>query len=222
MEHGVLEIPVDGRWSIEDLNDFAHSFRLSYVYFYVISEETTKDDDRARLLLARYFWSGDYKGDEFAEKLYFMVPDDARPLVQKFQYASLGVVEISAIIGVLSMLSLCVRSWSKTASAAFELYKEIDEYFYKRRLTRIPRNFDLDQLSPSDIDRARELCVEMGTNLGLNVDQIERVLNLTGNPISGLKLLAQIAHEAEKLARLERGGKAKIAQSRVRKTRALD
>jgi hypothetical protein len=62
----------------------------------------------------------------------------------------------------------------------------------------------------------------MGTNLGLNVDQIERVLNLTGNPISGLKLLAQIAHEAEKLARLERGGKAKIAQSRVRKTRALD
>jgi len=113
------------------------------------------------------------------------------------------------------MLSLCVRSWLKTGTKAFQLYKDIAEYFQKRRLLRIPRNFDLDQLTPADVDRARELCFEFAKDLGMQERHVERILNLTGNPISSLKLLAQIGRESERLGRLELGNKAKLSQARI-------
>jgi hypothetical protein len=95
--------------------------------------------------------------------------------------------------------------------------KDVDDYFYRRRLRRIPRNFDLDQLTPADIDKARSLCFELGEAAGLGEMQVERVLSLTGNPISGLKLLAQVTHETERLAKLDRSGKASVSKSKVRK-----
>jgi hypothetical protein len=114
---------VDGLWLLDDLNDFAQSFRLSYAYFYVLSDDTDKDDDRIRLLMSRYFWSGTYEGDEFASKLYHAIPETGRPYVQSFQYASPGIIEISAATGALLMISKCVQSWTKTASSVFQLYK---------------------------------------------------------------------------------------------------
>jgi hypothetical protein len=215
METGILTFPVDGRWTLDDLNNFAHSFRLSYAYFYVISDKTDKDDDRVRLLMSRYFWSGTYEGDEFASKLYFAIPEHGQPYIRRFSYASPGAVEIGAIIAALGMMSKCVQSWIKTGRDTLELYKEVTSYFQERRLQRIPKNFDLDQLTSADIDAARTLCFEMGQALGLAEPEVERVLQLTGNPISGLKLLAQIAHETEKLGRLDRANKAKVSASRV-------
>ena len=152
---------------------------------------------------------------KFASKLYFAVPEAGRPYIQRFQYASPGVIEISAASAALIMISGCVRSWLKTVGDGFQIYKEIDDYFYRRRLRRIPRNFDLDQLTPADIDKARELCFEMGRSLGIAAPTIERVLSLTGNPISGLKLFAQMAHETQRLANLDRSGKAGISHAKI-------
>jgi len=55
METGSLTIPIDGRWNLDDLDDFAESLRLSYAYFYVIAPETDKDEGRVTFLMQRYF-----------------------------------------------------------------------------------------------------------------------------------------------------------------------
>lgn len=215
MDTGVLTIPVDGRWELGDLDNFAEAMRLSYAYFYVLAEDTEKDDDRVRLLMSRYFWSGSYEGDEFVDKLYFAIPEEGRPYIRRFSYASPGVVEIGAAIPALMLLAKCVQCWIKTGEQGFKLYQEIDTYFRDRKLRRIPKSFDLDLLSPKDIDRARELCFELGGNLGMSDKEIERTLQLTGNPISGLKLMAQCVHESERLGRLDRGGKAKMSDAKI-------
>lgn len=149
MEDAILEIPVDGRWTLNDLDDFAEALRLCYAYYCSTSEQTQKDEQRIAFLMQRYFWAGTYQGDDFAAKLYAAIPDEGQPFIKRFEYASPGLIEIAAAAPALGALSLAVRSWLKTGSVAFQLYKDIDEFFAKRRLARIPKNFALDTLGPS-------------------------------------------------------------------------
>lgn len=68
--------------------------------------------------MSRYFWSGTYAGDEFADKLYFAIPKAGKPYVRRFEYASPSVIEIGAAVPALLLLSKCVQSWIKTGDQA--------------------------------------------------------------------------------------------------------
>lgn len=215
MEIAILTIPVDGRWTLDDLDEFAESFRISYSYFYIVAEEPTRDDDRMRFIVQRYFWSGSYQGEQFANRIYAVVRGENEPFVKRFEYASPGLVEIGGSILVLGLLARVVRAWINAGDAAFKLYQNIDKYFENRKLTKIPKNFSLDRLTSADLDAARALSFELGQMLNLGQEQVERVINLAGNPISALKLLVQIVRECERLGRLDKAGKAKMSRARL-------
>lgn len=77
-QHINLKLEMEGRWDIEDLSDLSHALRLSYSYFYWISDDSGLAPTHVKSMFARYFWSGEYVGERFAHNLYEEIPDDAR------------------------------------------------------------------------------------------------------------------------------------------------
>jgi len=68
-------------------------------------------------------------------------------------------------------------------------------------------------MAGSDIDEARALCFEYGKELGFTKARIEKMIDLTGNPISTLRLLTNLAVEARRMVKLENAGKLKLPKA---------
>jgi len=209
-EPGRFTIGMDGQWDIDDLTQFGESFRETYAYFYFVHPDTKKDRDRIRLLFTRYFWSGEYKGSAFAKYLYYNIPDESRLQIASIRYASPGAMELMGYVAALLMIAKCTSMWAKAGTDVLELLERIGEFFKKKKLDRPMRNFNLDDIRGMDIDTARGLLGEMGKYLGFSQKQVEHLVDLTGNPISALRLMVALANESKKVSEMIEHGKLKL------------
>jgi hypothetical protein len=80
-------------------------------------------------------------------------------------------------------------------------------YFSERKLRDLRDKGSIKAIDGAFVDEARVLCFEYGQHLGLEVKQIENVIEIMGNPIAALRLLVTMSREARKLHELERHGK---------------
>ncbi|WP_291981394.1 hypothetical protein [Candidatus Accumulibacter sp. ACC005] len=208
-----LKLEMDGQWDIEDLTDLSHALRLSYSYFYWISDDSGLAPPRVQSMFARYFWSGEYIGERFAHNLYNEIPDDSRLQLVSIRYSSPGFIELAGLFGVILLLARCCKAWLEVAEKAGDLYGKVMKFFDERKLKRIPKKVDVDIVEPRDIDDARALCFEYGSFLGFTTNHIEYLIDLTGNPISALRLLVALSSEARRMISLEQQGKLKFPSS---------
>ena len=200
-------VEIGGRWEIDDLEELVEAFRTSYAYFYWVSLDPANVDDATKHLIVRHFWSQRWELDKTASELYRRIPQASRLQLASMHYASPGWIEFAGWVAAISALALCASRWVKVADEGFKLYKVIQEYFDKRKLSPPPKNLKLDDFSAKDIDEARSLCFEYGKELGFSRKKVEDMIELTGNPISTLRLMTNLAVEARRILRLQSAGK---------------
>lgn len=110
-------------------------------------------------------------------------------------------------------MAICASKWVKVVDEGFTLYKKVRDYFDARKLNPPPQKFNLDDMANGDIDEARFLCFTYGKELGFSEKKIEDMITLTGNPISTLRLMTNLAVEARRMVKLENAGKLKLPKS---------
>ncbi|MDO9223586.1 MAG: hypothetical protein Q7U20_07730 [Caulobacter sp.] len=214
---GRLTIKMDGRWDIEDLSEFAEGLEGVYGFFACLFVEEDYLRRRIDDLVQREFWNRPFGQSHVGERVYGMLPDAAGLKILSIRYASPGAMEIAGLLGVLLLLAKVVREWTAAGTGLVELYEKIEKFFSERPLLRKPaRNFNLGAVAGKDIDDARELMFELGRTIGLTDKVCERVLDMAGNPLSGLKFIVALALQARNVSELERRGLLELPAGAVR------
>lgn len=205
-----FRMELGGQWEIDDLEELVESLRTSYAYFYWAMLDPDSVDEATKSLIVRHFWSQRWQLEQTAGELYRRIPAPARLQLASIHYASPGWIELAGWVGAISMMALCAGRWVKVVDEGFGLYKKIRAYFDSRKLNPPPPKFNLDEMAASDLDEARALCFEYGAELGFSKKKVEDIIRLTGNPISALRLMTNLAVEARRMVKLAAKGKLKL------------
>ena len=208
---GVIQIPVDGSWDIQDLLSLSEALSETYGLFYpiVCTDETVAP--RLHDIIRKQFWSGDIDVRRFGRYIYRQIPNDDSLKLKSFQYSSPGLLIISGVLAALLMASRVVRSWIKTADDFLTLWGKVDKFFAKKQPFRKPsRTPTIDADLATSSDEALALVFQVGEKLGFDALSCERMIEIVGNPISTLKYLVAIGNEGRKLAQLENDGLLKL------------
>jgi hypothetical protein len=207
-----VKIYVDGEWDIDDLFYFVETFRDGYSLFYHLASPENMDlatRDRFRT----EFWSGSFAiSSAFIDRLHNRLPKERQLRVVEIKYASPGWFTFAGVLVALRALVGVLRVWVKFADEAFELYKKIDDWFEAKKLKRVANNFNAEQFPSSSVNEATDLCYEFGDLMGLDRRFIENTIDVTGNPISALRLLASLAKEARRIDTLVAQGKLRLPE----------
>jgi hypothetical protein len=162
-------------------------------------------------IIQKRFWSGDVETRRFGKLLYQMVPDADALKLRSFSYASHGTLTLLGILPALWMAARVARAWLAAGNDLVVLWEKVDKFFEKRRRLRKPtKTVTLDAAMGRDVDEARELVFAVGERLGFDALSTDRIIDITGNPITALKYMVALANEARKLTELEKGGLLKL------------
>jgi hypothetical protein len=200
-------IQVDGSWDIEDLLALSEAFSESYGYFYPLVVTDEEAGKRIHDLIQKRFWSGEVETRRFGKVLYGMIPDGDSLKLKSFNYASSGALTVMGILSALWMAARVARAWAATGSDLIDLWAKVDKFFDRRKkLKRPTRSVSLDAEMSRDVDDARDLVFAVGERLGFDALSVERLIDITGNPITALKYMVALGSEARKLSTLEQEG----------------
>ena len=205
-----LRFEMYGEWDLGDLDTLAATLKLTYAYFYWSGVSPTSMPPRIRSLLSRYFWTGDYIGDRFAEQIYWEIPLVDRVQLKSIEYHSPGWIEIAGVAGALGACAAAVTAWIDAADRTLGFIERVENFFRDRKLQSIPKKFSLSDLDGRTLDEARKACFEAGEFLGMERTHVENIIDITGNPISALRMLMVMAGSAKKTGRLSSNGKLKL------------
>ena len=209
-----LRFEMDGEWDLGDLNALASTLRITYAYFYWSNVNADSMPQQVRTLMSRYFWSGEYIGERFAEQLYWNIPESDRTKLKSIEYHSPGWIEISGAAGALAASAYAAKSWIEVAEKTLDLIERIEKFFERRRLKKIEKKVSLADIDGATIDEARAMCFEVGKMLSMSDTQVENVIDITGTPISALRMLMTMAGAARKTGDLAAKGKLKLPAKR--------
>jgi hypothetical protein len=212
-KRGTFTIPVDGKWDIEDLRALSEALSETYGMFYPLVVTDEQAAERVHGLIQKRFWSGDMQTRHLGKILYEQIPDDDALKLKSFNYASPGTVELLGILSVLWAAARCTRAWTAAGSELLDLWKKADAFFEKRKsLQKAAKKTALDDEMKLNVDEARLLAFQIGQQIGFNEPAVERIIAISGNPITALKYMIAIANEARKIADLENAGLLKMPE----------
>jgi hypothetical protein len=209
MPDETLKISIDGDWTLKDLYQFPHTYYQVYSFVYSLRMQPSDiDEERREITFAALPWRGGYSAVNFYNYLETNIPPKDRPALVSMRYGSAGWIELSAVVGVALAIRLFVTNFVRAASQLHSLYNEIYRGLQERKLLRIEvkrRGLALEHEELKFVqDSARTLSQLMGFQ---NVDQINQ---LTGNPLSTLKIILSFYRRIRTLADYERNGKARL------------
>ncbi len=214
---GIMKLLMDGRWDIEDLSAFADGLEEVYGYFSAVLVEEAEIRRRTNDLVQREFWSGDFERSRVGERVYGMMPDSAGLKIKSIRYASPGQLELVGVLAVLLLMAKVVKAWTEAASGLPDLYEKIQKFFSEHTNFRRPgRNFNLTSVQGKDVEDAKALMFDLGQTIGLDRVMCDRVLDMAGNPISGLRFMTALALQARKISTLEQRGLLTLPHSAVK------
>ena len=204
---------LDGEWTLADLDYLGRSLNISYAYLYWMTVPEDHIPTHIRGAFARDLWSREYVNETFPHFLLSRIPYEQQARIVSIKYSSPGWIEMAAAVSTLSALAMCVRAWLTTTDRAIETLQKIIQFL--RQCGRIGRSgkISLDEKTAVAISDAEKLYKEVAPVLGFSPKDATRILELTGNPISALRLMAAIAKSSDRLAELQRAGKLKIPKA---------
>lgn len=208
-----FRLELGGKWQIDDLEELVESLRTTYAYFYWAMLPPDNVDEVTKTLIIRHFWSQKWQLEQTASELYRRIPEADRLDLHSIHYASPGWIDVTGAIAAITMMGVCASRWIKVVDDAFALFKKIRQFFDLKKLNPPPPKFDLDAMSAKDIDEARALCFDYGAALGIPKKKIQDMIDLTGNPISTLRLMTNLAVEAKRMVKLSAAGKLKLPRA---------
>ena len=211
-----FKIPIEGKWSLDDLSYFPNVFSQAYAFIYSISNHFWGelrpgqfDGEKVERAFKAFPWRGGYSAVNFYSSLESSIPKNRRPEVARLQFASPGVIGLSLYTPVAQQLTTHVKAFFLNYDDVTSLYKEIYKYLSDKKLLR-----DADSKvfsgEPGISETLIQFTKEMAALLGIDEERLNRINGLTEeNPLATLKIILSFYRRVKELATFERRGQAK-------------
>jgi hypothetical protein len=208
-QSGTYRIGLDAAWSLNDLYELPHVLEQVYAFNCVfLLAEQTQDPEKLIHTFSSYPWRGGYSAVNFYRVLRSQVPQRLRPTVRSMQYASPGWIELSLLVPSALLIGQMIDVFISSAGKLNALYTEIHKGLTERKLMRIDLKHKELDLAQHQIDFATRASEQFAKELGFqNLNQLNE---LTGNPVSTLKILLSYYRRVRTLAEYVAKGKAKF------------
>lgn len=158
-----------------------------------------------------YPWGGGYSVINFFQKSYGLTHKDHRLQVLRIQYASLGFIELSGVIGVAFDVATLVTTMCGSALAINKTYDSIVSSYHRRRLGSIKLQEAESKLAREDIEFIRKSVALLAKEFKLNTKQVEAIQKISNqNELVQLKMLLALYRRAEPIVEQQESGKTKL------------
>lgn len=205
MEKGIVSIYLDEKWSLEDFSVFSKQYIQIYGFFYGLRliEETNSNVEFERMP-----WLGGGSVVNFFLAMKNHVHPDLLPNVHRIQYASPGVMELSALVEVAGDIKELVIAICTSLTTISTVYYVIHKQYLARKLAQ-KKMTQLD--SEEDKNFVRDSVIDLHEKLNLSPRQVMSLAKITkGDQLVELKMLMAMYRRAKPIADLQLQNKAKL------------
>jgi len=203
------KIYIDGKWDLEDLYVFPHTYEQVYFLIYsLLPHEDEEIQEKIKYAYSKFPWRGGYSAVNFYSKLKDTTPKKERPQVLSLQYASPGWIELSLIIVVAVAVERLVKAIASIIKEANSTYHEIQTGLSKRKLLRIEVKKKELELEKQHKDFIRDSTEKMANILSLK--DIAQMHEKSGSPLKTLKILLSLYRRIRTLVEYQNRGKTKL------------
>jgi len=203
------KIPIDGRWSLEDLYRFPRTFEQVYFAFEAIAPaESEEVEERITRTFAAFPWRGGYSAVDFYNQLKSATPPQRRPQISRINYSSPGIIELLLNADLAIQIGTVVTSIAGSIGICNKVYNSIHSDLQKRKLLRIEVERKKVELSREELRLVEDAGETMAKMIGL---QSARALHeRTKDPLKSLKILLSVYRRLRLLAEFKLKGKANL------------
>jgi hypothetical protein len=209
MKTDVYQIPIGGKWTLEDLYIFPRAYeQCSFLYLALTPDTSVFEDERVLFAYEAFPWQGGYSAVDFYNQLKWAVPRRRRPRVTRIRYSSPGFIELGGLsIGVALVLEKVVRNLCNSAKMLSGTYTVIYRDMQKRKLLRIRTNNEIRKLTRAE----RQVVEAHAENLAdvLDVD-LDVLTERTGSAYKSLKILMSLFRRVRLLCGFQKNGRLRL------------
>jgi hypothetical protein len=209
MKAEVHQLPIGGKWTLEDLYVFPRLFEQCYFIYLALDPDSQEfDDDRVLHAYEAFPWQGGYSAVDFYNQLKWAVPRRRRPSITRIRYSSPGFIELGTLSVVVALnIEKVIRNICNSAKIISGTYTAVYRDMQKRKLLRIKTEKEIRKLSLAEIGVIEAHAEDIADILDVNLD----VLNeRTGSPYKSLKILLSLFRRVRSLAAFQREGKLRL------------
>lgn len=200
-------IYIDGRWSLEDLYRFPHTYEQVYFALEAIVPAEDEDtEERLTRAFGAFPWRGGYSAVSFYNALKFVVPRTRRPSIRSIQYSSPGWIELFLNQHLAVQVGTIVSTVAGSIGLCNKVYNQIHTDLQKRKLLRIEVDRKKVELSRDEILLVKESFDGLAHVIGL--ESAKAIQNRTDDPLIALKILLSFYRRIRILAEYKNRGKA--------------
>lgn len=202
-------IPMDGRWSLEDLYKFPRAFEQVYFAFEAINPSSNEEDEERIIgAFAAFPWQGGYSAVSFYNQLKYATPPPKRPVVKRITYASPGLIELYLNLPLAIHIGSVVSSVAGSIAICNKVYNAIHTDLQKRKLLRLEVERRRLELTRDEIKMLEEMSESMANILDL--PSPDYLHSRTKDPLKSIKILLSVYRRVRTLAEFKRKGKANL------------
>jgi hypothetical protein len=208
MRPDTYQIPIGGKWTLEDLYVFPRAYEQCYFLYLSLHQVDRGFEDSENYVYEAFPWQGGYSAVDFYNRLKWAVSKKRRPRITRIEYASPGVIELGGlVVAVAVLIEKVVHSICNTAKEASRAYSAVYGDLQRRKLLKIKTENQIRKLTAADrrvIDAHNET---MSRILEVNVDQLN---DRTGSPYKSLKILLSLFRRVRSVALFQKRGKLQL------------
>ena len=208
-DFGNYKIPIDGKWSLEDLYRFPRAYEQ--VYFALealVPAEDEETEERVNRAFQAFPWRGGYSAVSFYNQLKYVTPPQRRPQVQRMNYASPGLIELYLNLPLAVHIGAMVASVAGSIGVCNKVYHSIHSDLQKRKLLRLDVERRRMELTRDELRMVLEMSETMSRML--EIGSPDAVHERTRHPLISLKVLLSVYRRVRTLAEYKIKGKAGI------------
>lgn len=202
-------IPIDGRWSLDDLYRFPRAYeQVYYALEAVAPTENLQAEERLQRAFAAFPWRGGYSAVNFYEQLRLATPALERPVIRRLQYSSPGVIELALNVDLAIHVGVVVSSVAGSILACNRVYHRIYTDLQQRKLLRLEVERKQSELTRDELHMVEDMSSTMARILDLPTANF--LHERTRNPLVSLKILLSLYRRVRTLAEFKLRGKANL------------
>jgi len=208
METDVHQIPIGGKWTLEDLYVFPRAYEQCYFMYLALSDAREPEDERVVHAYEAFPRQGGYSAVNFYNQLKWAVPKRRRPRLTRIEYSSPGVIELGGlVVGVAVLIEKVVRTICNSAKDVNRTYSVIYRDMHKRKLLRIKTENEIRKLTATE----RRVIEEHTDRIAHILDVDPSALNeRTGSSYKSLKILLSLFRRVRSLSQFQTSGKLRL------------
>lgn len=211
-KHQNYRIELDRKWKLEDFSHYTRNYEQAYFAFFALAsiiEASTTDEALLRKVsqnLQSYPWMGGHSVVAFYTGVKRIIGRRNVPEIKEIKFASPGFVDLYMQLPPATQLAASVASIAGSIGIVNKVYNDIYRGMRDRELNKIEVDKAKLSLTEDNIKFLEDSCRSLG--LHLKVEDVYRLIEISGNELRALKVLQSMFRRVRVLANYQNDKKA--------------